>query len=312
MKTKHIIAITSAILSLMVLPVTAQTIYFQDNFASDSSGNYTEFEAAETTIENNTFYGYDYTADTDSVGATIPSAPRTTDASKKALKTEINMSVSSINVVCLYPNITPITGDHRLVVDVFYRYVTTGLGTENFGIGLLHSGSKVLCEDYIQGTGSVPASTDGYFHSHAPDAGWATRDCAFYEGIDTGNSVDQHLLADGDFSWPGDIAGQPEDSTISTETTFFEALTPTAAASWVDNWATWEIRIQNGVVRVTIDNQLVCTYNDPDDTFASGIPSLHHEDAFASTCDSFMLFDNLLIEEIPLPLAADGTWILYE
>lgn len=311
MKTKHIITITCAILSLMVLPVTAQTIYFQDNFASDSSGNYTETEAAETTIENNTAYGYDYSADTDSVGATIPSAPRTTDASKKALKTEVNMAGAGINVVCIYPNITAITGDHRLVVDVFYRYTTTAGGTEDFGIGLLHSGTKVIVEDFVQGTGSVPASTDGYFHSHAPDGGWASRDCAFYEGIDTGNSADQHLLADGDFSWAGDVADQL-DSTITTQGTFFEALTPTATADWQDNWATWEIKIVSGVVRVFIDGGLVCTYNDPDDTFTSGIPSLHHADAFASISDSFMLFDNLLIEEIPLPLATDGKWTLFE
>ena len=97
MKTKHIITITCAILSLMVLPVAAQTIYFQDDFASDSSGNYTETEAAETTIENNTAYGYDYSADVDSDSATIPSAPRTTDASKKALKTEVNMTGDGIN-----------------------------------------------------------------------------------------------------------------------------------------------------------------------------------------------------------------------
>lgn len=313
MKTIHIITIAAAILSLMVFPVTAQTIYFQDNFASDSSGNYTELEAAETTIENTTTYGYDYTADVDSASVAIPSAPRTTDGSKKALKTEVNMTGDGINVVCIYPNITPITGDHKLIVDVFYRYTTTGPGTEDFGIGLLHSGTKVITEDYMQGTGSVPASTDGYFFSHAPDDGWASRDLAFYEGIATGNSVDQHLLSAGNFSWAGDIGTNDPDSTISAGATFFADLTPTAAASWVDNWATWEIQIVDGVVKVFIDGALVCTYNDPDDTFTSGIPSLHHGDVFGgSVADSFFLFDNLLVQEIPLPLATDRTWTLFE
>lgn len=290
---------------------SAQTILFSDDFNTDTSANYSEVSGTDTLIE----FAYDYSGDTVHAGGAIPVAPNTTDASKTGLRMQVNLVNSVRTSANVFTNDT-FSGNYIVDVDVFFRVngppPAGGAGsTEYYRLGINHSGTKLI--NYWQdGTANSPQSTDGYWFMGTGDAG-AALDYLFMRGDENATAV----IADGGvFEVSGTVGGTNGNGTDpfnGTNVNYYGTNNYPGCTG--DTWLELRIEYYQGVATVFMDGNKIAVLNDPEQRWTSGSVSLGMEDTFTSLAPvdtSFVIYDNLVVTEIPDPLSADGAWALYE
>ena len=192
-------------------------------------------------------------------------------------------------------------GDFRVTVDVFFRVngppPDGGTGsTEYYRLGINHTANYLvnLTQD---GSQDSPSATDGYYFSATGDAG-TTYDYYFYEGNPSAKDDTCGAWADG--STACGVNGNYGDPGLLFKSIYlpYDSNYPGACG---DKWTTAKMEYQDGVVSVYLDDHLVHTYDDADDTWSSGKVCLGMEDMFESVAPfgtSFALFDNLQLEKV--------------
>ncbi len=291
MRTLHFFAVVS----LLLLPVfgTGQTLLFEEDFDSTDLGPFTvlQTDAGDTEVES----GYDYSA------ASIPAAPN--GSGTLGLRTACNIASGATQAVNLYLP-TPVTVSRfQVQVDIWLSFADSGT-TEHTGVGIFGSGTKINSPTIY---GTLPTDTDGLTFGYNSDSDEARSDL---------------YLALGDAAGPTDVGlwSNPDDSTPLAQYSTAPYYDPVADLGTVDifgeQWITVTITYLEGLVTVQMDDLLVVSYVDFSlATSGNNLVYLVHTDPFGSianlTADSFCIFDNLKVFEIPLPLSAQN-WTLYQ
>ncbi|MBN2327394.1 MAG: hypothetical protein JXR73_09580, partial [Candidatus Omnitrophica bacterium] len=187
----------------------AQTVIFEDDFSSDSSGAYSHFYFPE---EKNVLvdYHYDYGRILNGFGLEIPASPHTAGADTAALMVSCNILEAPDNInsfVGVYTD-QVFGGDHQVIFDFYCNIMDSGAGTTNrMSVGVNHSGEKRV-NTYSSGydpaggfTKEDLLDTDGYMFAMSFDEGdgGSFRDYQFTEGAP---GIDDILLG----VTPGDEA----------------------------------------------------------------------------------------------------------
>ncbi|MEQ8820389.1 MAG: putative Ig domain-containing protein [Sumerlaeia bacterium] len=298
-------------------------VLFADAFNTNTSAQYTEVVDSTSYPANyDTAYGFDYGSIINENAAGYPfvgEAPSSqgSDLPTHGLVTFANPTFGGLAnrmALAIYPNLTPILGDHRFTVDLLPLIGFNG-PTEHFGLGINHSGAAF--PNVYQGYyGDFTPITDGYFGFINTDYGAAIRDIVFYEGdpfmMDPG--LDPAL---GDFAWGdpnltvlSDGLALPPDPYATEPRWFLDYIftnPPYRTGSGADGphgaWmtlrmtflagkVTWEVKPEGAPQFYTL-----ATYDDPDDTYIGGLPQISHLDTFYSQNGyGRMIWDNFTIE----------------
>ncbi len=150
-------SVTSAPISLLVYP--QQVTMFADNFDASTVANW----AANTSSGDNAVtFNFDYST----LG--IPSAPNSTNGTRRGLQMKANLSLGAVAAVSLSPTSQNFSGDYRLHFDAWINvngpFPGGGAGsTEFLTAGLGTSGTRT------EWTGN--ASADGFYFSANGDGG---------------------------------------------------------------------------------------------------------------------------------------------
>lgn len=320
-------------LSLLAVSGWAATdiVVLEETFDSASvASNFDEVFDVDGTGSPETNYALEYSTYTiDTTDITIPEAPNTPTGAVATtgafLQVNSNPPAEEPMVLSIYPNnVTPLTGAHTLTVDLFFIIASPGT-TEHLSVGILHAGDKAL--NYSQDEDNFPAesvSTDGYAGYMSAEGG-AANDIAFLEGDPA--AIDVSLPADGStgFNWALDPMGTESRSnfagneieSIFTDSGLFGTLNSGEADGPNESWVTMRVSIDaSGVVTWSMDIHdgngftTLCTYDDPDDTYTSGVPSVGLADLFGSANDfGGLIVDNLVITK---PGSSAENWNLYK
>ncbi len=282
--------IFSFILALLVAGgANAQTLILQEDFSSPTLTGLTitQTSATETELEN----GFDYST----VG--IPSAPNGTGT--HGLRTACNLTAGFNHAINVYID-TPIDVDRFLLqVDIWINFAASG-STEHAGAGVFASGTKV---NYLHNYNSLPSDTDGLMFGFNSDSDEALSDLYLVRGGASG-PTDVGVWSNPADSTPlGQFSDDPYYASVANSGIF--------GAQWV----TLSITYEDSVVTVRLGDLDVALYSDAAFRTASDRRVfVGHSDPFGGladpVADSFCIFDNLKVYELPTPLSAT-TWTLY-
>ena len=278
-------------------PTPTRDILFFDDFSKNSSASYTDKSGTDTSIE----WACDYTADNIHGGDPIPSAPHTTDDSHKALRMEVNYTAPGNRTSANVFTLEEFDGDFRVSVDVFFRVngppPEGGSGsTEYYRMGINHTGDRLINLTQNGGT-DTPKGTDGYYFQATGDA-QTTYDYWFLEGDPKAKDSTCGAWIDG--TTDCGVNGNLWDTGM-----MFKAIYMYSNSNYPgccgDKWTTVKMEYKSSEVKVFLDDSLVHTYTDIDDTWIGGKVGLGMEDTFTSVAPegtSFVLFDNLTVERL--------------
>lgn len=296
MKSLRIIMICS-IIGLM-FSIAQGAVLYSDDFNSDTSANYDVLKVADSaTLDAQATFAYDYSADG------IPPAPNGTGT--LGLKLEVNNGDATAEraAINVYPKGQSFADNYILKFDMWINYPTAcSSGTTEYAIwGINCSGTKANADPTIINA----TDTDGYFWGITGEGGSA-RDSRSYEGVPGSPAID---LAPPE---PGFI-----DDADNNWDTLYQNLFPSppydTPGSPGNHWVEVKMVYRYGNYKVYLNDTLV--YNRTDDTYSSGNIMLGAQDIFTSiSCDttkSFVIFDNLVVEEGPASLSANN-WELYQ
>lgn len=236
------LAIGISALGLMVgtAPVTSAAL-FQDQMNSG-----TGWSKNESNTNNQTTFGYDYSADG------IPEAPNTQvgDDATSGLKMEANLDGTVGSIFHVYPTGQNFTGDYQLRFDAWMEYGTAGT-TEYLGGSIAYNGTSA---DVGGGGVSVFATGDG------------------------GSSNDYRQFNDAAFAGLG-------NGNVDPYLSFLPSTNGSVAGSPGFQWVTWEFNVVGGNVDVYIEKPdtsrlLVTSVSATSST--DGNIGLYYADYFAS------------------------------
>ncbi|MDP8243270.1 MAG: hypothetical protein P9L94_04250 [Candidatus Hinthialibacter antarcticus] len=333
----------------MSLTVSAQEVVYEDNFNTDTSGNYSvlQLDRPDTGMDNEARFAYDYSVDVDGIGDGIPPAPNSTDGDTIALWMSANFMFennagSFLNV---YTN-QEFSGNYQVFVDVFGRVNADAAGSTNQNlVGINHSGEKLV--SLGQGTFGFEEAvddTDGYFWSAAPDLGWGSFDYALLEGGPTEDGTDNSVCGTWFIETPTQdcaVPGDGEDDGVPRPYNelfsliyFFNKSGGSYTGASANHWTELRMDFIDGVVTVYLKSEIteeidfinsdfpwvqttddgfikVVEYDDADDTYPSGKIMFGYEDTFDSrfTSTQFGLYDNLKV--ISLGGSDVDSWSVY-
>jgi hypothetical protein len=298
MKPLAIIAILAALAFAMAPAVHAQLI--EETF--DTAGASATFDAApvgDWTVD----FSFDYSTLTIPATGTpvdntaIPEAPNTPSGAvaTRGLATQVNLTGTATSLSLF--TAASVSGDFIAQVDVFYYHDGNSGSTEDAMVGINHSGTFPIA---FRQAGQVTAQTDGYFFKTHGDVDVGAEDYFFLEGTNGAITVDPQpgtTWADGQFP---DVAGRQYNVPLFLDSAAgypAGATTPGGAFRWA--WDTVRFQYLNNVVSMFINDHLIVTYDDPDNTFTSGKIMLGHEDSFSgANTGNYMIFDNLIVNQI--------------
>lgn len=267
--TFRILAATTLVAASTAAPA-ATTVLLEDFTSASAASKFSQ------TLVGDGFaiYNYDYAST-----ATIPSAPSTTDSTKRALRLEANRGPVGVkSAINIYTNAV-FSGNYRVTVDVYgYDADLAGSTTELYLVGVNASGTKT--NNWFQG-GGLPADTDGYWFQNHIDGGDQN---GFQEGGAAGS------VTPGGITWRDGITTQGARDIGDLATSIFPPN-----GYLVNTWTTWDIIQNNGTTTFRANGALIGTYTDT--TFPSGKVLLGHEDSYASLkANNAFLFDNLKVQ----------------
>jgi hypothetical protein len=279
------------------------TALFADNFDTDSSGNWTVlFGSLNPDSQDFTAsFGFDYGQD----GFAVPAAPHSNGDTHGLL-----MSVNKLDLlteaagVNAYPIGKDFTGNYAVRFDMYLMQNASAGTTENAIFGVDHTGTKTNW--YSNSAGGVTAGWefDGIWASVVADASALpgdprARDYQIFAGAGTSLGTPPlygpTLVASREAPslanvfhqppWtPGGGAGSPGNTPI-TET---------------PSWAQVELRHENGIVTLTINNTNILSYTNSTGTTHGNI-MLGYNDAYNSIGSGgggLVIYDNLRV--VPL------------
>lgn len=280
-----------ALAFVLITGVAGAQILYEDDFDTDSSASYTEVSGSDTQID----YAWDYSSATDENGDPIPVAPNTDGSYKIGLRMQVNMNDEAVTACNTFTNET-FSGNYEAQVDVFFRIGDGTSGTTEFyRFGINHTGTRLVNLNQSGGAND-PLATDGYFFMATGDFGSAN-DYWFLEG-------DPAALDTESGTWAN---GEPGPNSNANGVPLFEGIYPDPEWDYPsccgNGWTVCKIKYNEGIVEVYLDDNLVMTFDDPDDTWASGNICLGMEDIFSSVAtNSYVIFDNLKVTEIETPV----------
>lgn len=322
--------------ALLASTAVASAQVFDETFDSAAaSSNFNELAAYnvdEATNPPTITYGYDYSSAQNSGGTTItvPEAPNTPGGApaQSGLFVQVNTSsggAQNATNVQFYPDISPLGDDQSITFDAFFLIGSPGT-TEYLHAGIFHAGDKVInvFQDELDGFPENPFATDGYFFVINGDGGASTFDLHLMEGDPAAQDTFDGETAPGtDFTWEITGASTTESKTGVEGTSFQTALddsgnfaSNTGLPGPNEGWITFRISANAGVVTWEADIHdgngfiLIATYDDPTDTYSSGIPGFSYGDPFGSSRndDTAIIIDNLVIDGTATSVS---DWALY-
>jgi hypothetical protein len=270
----------------------AQTLILQEDFSSPTLAGLTitQTSATQTELEN----GFDYST----VG--IPSAPNGTGT--HGLRTACNLTAGANHAINVYLD-TPVPVDRFMVqVDIWLNFADSGT-TEHAGAGIFASGTKV---NYLHNYNSLPTDTDGLMFGFNSDSDEALSDL---------------YLVLGDAAGPIDVGvwNNPDDSTPLgqySDAAYYDPVADLEAPDILgEQWVTLTMTYDDSLVMVKLNDLDVAIYsNAAFRTTSDHQVFVGHSDPFGGVAspvaDSFCVFDNLKVYELPTPLSATS-WMLY-
>jgi hypothetical protein len=304
--TKKLFILTAIISIFAFSFASAQTVIYTDDFNTDTSANFTENNGTDVQID----YAWDYSAATDENAAAIPAAPNTGDSSKTGLRMQVNIAGSGGTNTNIFTKQT-FENDYEVQVDLFWRIGDGTSGTtEYYRVGINHDGTNLL--NFIQAdTANAPLATDGYFFGGTGEAG-STLDYYFMEGSAVADTEG------GTFEGSGEIAKGHGNGYLPWDDgagggIYGDTVKYIYTGCCGNQWTTIKILYQRDIVSVYLDDTLAAKYTDTDKTYTSGKICLGMEDMYSSMAtNSYIIYDNLKVTQIPVPLAANASWQLYE
>ncbi|MBN1477570.1 hypothetical protein JXA47_12515, partial [Candidatus Sumerlaeota bacterium] len=288
-------------LCLVAMTFSVQAQLLEETF--DDSGSSATFDAVPTGDHSATF-GFDYSTLTITApgtpvdGTTIPEAPNTPTGATatRGLATQVNLTGTATSLSLFTAD--TFTDNFEVQVDVFYYHDNGSGSTEDAMVGLNHSGLFPIA--FRQATSDLTDQTDGYFLKAFGDVDVSGPDYYLLEGV---NGIIDDASLPG-LSWADgqetDVPGRNFNVDLFNNAVTgypYGATEPGGAFRWV--WQTVKFQYVNSTLYLFINDTLIATYNDPDDTFTSGKVMLGHEDSFSgANTGNYMIFDNLIVEEI--------------
>lgn len=299
--------VTSATASLSVtIPQTWQTV-FSDDFNSTASANQWDlFHGSDNGISD---YAVDWSFDYSTYfsafnGITIPPAPNSNDSSTRGLRVSINNNDAiAANVgVSLYPKNQIFSGAYRLKFDLWINYPggpggsgSTG-STEHFTCGLNHAGSRVNWDS------ATVNPSDGVWFAMDGEGG-TSPDYRAYVGNALGRPSLLNFASSG-FSASGASSADSGDTVWQN---IFPAPTFESPGAPGKRWIEVELsQDTNNVITWRMNGHLIAQRVNTS-PFTTGNVMIGFMDLFPSiaspAADSFVLFDNVRVEKLALPVA---------
>jgi len=282
-------------------------VLFSDDFETDSASNWNTFWGAANGIPDYTAdFAFDYGAipyTFNGVTALIPPAPNSTDQSTRGVRITVNNNdgAGSTAAVNLYPRNFSVAGDFALKFDLWVNYPGNAGGINSTG-----STQHALCGINHLGTNSNWAAA----FATASDGIW------FAVAGEGGDSADYR-------SYVGNLAGIQTNLTGSAIASGLVATNHTAAVfqslflparfetagSPGKNWIEVELRQTNNILVWLLDGAVIAQRTNTSN-FKAGTVMLGLMDTFASIAsparDSFVLFDNVRVEDLAPPIHFDS------
>lgn len=264
--------------------VSAQPVLFSDNFDSAGPANWTvRCHAGDCAAD----FHFDYAT------RGIPPAPNTTGGTTRGLRLLVNAgdAVAAKDAVSVYPDGESFGGNYRLQFDLWMGYnggAGGGVGSTQFAtFGLNHAGDRVCWADN--------AASDGLWFAVTGEGG----DSSDYRAYRGGTLL---TAATGGFP-----AGSLNHTAAAYQAMFPVPPFETAGAPG-KQWVEVEVARENGVISWRINGVLIASRTDLN--YPTGTVMLGLMDTFTSIAspptDTFALFDNVVVEEIPGPDCNDN------
>lgn len=283
----------------LCLTAFAQTIIHQDDFSAGTLTGYTTLSdttsASPATVE--IIAGTDF----GTLPVSVPSAPNGSDT--RGLYTRANISNSAHEAINIYWD-TEITATlFEVQVDVFLNFAPSGT-TEHAGIGLFASGTKANWSTNYEVAQNT--DTDGLLFAFNSDNDEARSSIYLTLGSSAG------LTDVGTWANPAKTTplGQSPAAVYYDSVSGVDDL-------WGKQWNTVRFHVEGSDITVYVNDLLIVSYTDA--TLTSGTDKkifLFHADPFTSlgnpANESFCLFDNLIVTELPAPTSAQEQWTLYQ
>ncbi len=268
--------------ALVSAPASAAVV-ISDDFEVDTSANYTVLDesnaaSGDGTPDGGATFNFDY------IAAGIPLAPNSTGGDTSGLKMVANETANDAGAadhVTAFHNIA-LTGNMTLQVDIF------------MGVDLGASGSTEFAHI---GVGSDASDFNSIF---TPIAGVGHFMSMTGEG---GSSSDYRHFVNGTPVNSGDSSYLNADNTTNATAQLYQDLFPSppsdVAGSPTNIWTTMTIEVNPLHVRYFLDGvEIIRT---PNVGSADGFVSLGYNDPFSSVGPHFVVYDNLIVTDVPEP-----------
>jgi hypothetical protein len=282
-------------------------LLFSDDFTTNSAANWNVFwGAANNTPDYTADFAFDYGVipyTFNGVTALIPPAPNSLDGSTRGVKLVVNRDAIATNAaVSLYPKNFSVSGNFALKFDLWINYPGnaggTGTGvagsTQHGMFGINHLGTNVNWAPL-----NAPAS-DGIWFA-ATGEGGDSRDYRSYVGNPAGTPTDLTASA------PSGLVGT--NNTQAAFLNLFPATRFETAGAPGKNWVEVELRQTNNIIVWLMDGTIIAQRTNTS-AFTSGTIMLGLMDVFPSIAapmrDSFVLFDNVRVENLAPPIQFNG------
>lgn len=301
---------------LSIHAAEAQTTLYSDNFATDSSANWTVF--ANTTDYLNQF-AFNYATNKYVKGGVtnnIPLAPNSTVGETNGLKISVNDTLGQVTAVNLFLKNRSFTNNYTLKFDMWLNYTGTGFGngvggTEDAIFGINHRGTT----NSFNATGGGVSSSEGDGVSFAVSAdGDYTRDYQAFVGDGINPLTELQTTTGGFLDRDNDGNTEFESNALLPATHPLKLMFPSptfeSAGMPSKEWVQVEVRQRTNdlgefVVTWLINGYVIAEHGVGDDSpyfQTNGTVMVGMLDPFAGIAtplaDSFLIYDNIRVIDL--------------
>jgi hypothetical protein len=296
-------SVTSSIASLSLVVTQAfQTVFYETFDSGSASGNWNLFDGNTNGISDVTVdWSFDYSTYFSAFnGATIPSAPNTTNGTTRGVRLTVNNNdaIASIAGASLYPINKTCSGVYKLKFDMWINYPGTAGGSGSTGsteygtFGINHAGARVNWD------AATSNPSDGVWFAVDGEGGDTVsgRDYRAYEGNPSARPTQLSFAASG-LSASGAASANNTDA-------YFQSIFPSPTYETVGSpgkhWVQVEVSQDvNNVLTWRMNGNLIAQRVNTSQ-FTNGNIMIGYMDVFNSiaspAADAFILFDNVRVE----------------
>ena len=280
MKHKLVFGIGATLSAAMCAAPVSAAVVLSDDFEVDTSANYSILDesnalSGDGTPDSAATFNFDY------ITAGIPLAPNSTAGDTGGLKmvaNETDTDAGAADHITAYHN-TSMSGTYTMQVDI-YMGVEAAAGTTEFA----HVGIGANNNDF--NSIFTPIVGSGHFMSITGDGG---------------SSSDYRHSAPGNPAVPsGDLSYLNSTNTTNATGDLYQALFPATdfPGSPGNTWTTLSIEVNPQHVRYFLDGvEIIRT----DNAGGDGLLNLGYTDPFSSVGPHFVIYDNLIVTDVPEP-----------